>query len=173
MSLPGTSGIGNSCNCTTQTTTTPTKAVEKKKPINIYTQAQQMQPPQQVAVTQQPCGASLGSGFKSLMGGIFNAFSGLAHGAAALSASANVGGMGLGELWLMSKMYKNNNCCHSYCGGSRPIVINTFRGYPLARRFLRPMPSRFSFRPAFCGPRPRPHFNRFNICHKPFGRNIC
>lgn len=95
-----------------------------------------------------------------ILSGIFGAGIWALNSSARLINAANSGGMGLGDLWLMSKI-SNNDDCNSYCNNSRPIVINSYPRPALCRGFSR-LPSRFTCRP-------RPHnFSTFNLT--PSGR---
>ncbi len=175
MSLPIESTTTKNCNCCDCNNQNTQRKVTKKTASDIHTQARQLQTPQPVVVQQQPCGSTLGSGIGGFIGGIFGAIggaiSGLGNSAAQLVGAMNSGGMNIGQLYLMNKMMKNNNhCCGSHY--SSPLIVNTYRSYPLVRSFGKPMPSSFCWRPnniAFDGP------GLFKSSHqfKPFGRNIC
>ena len=131
------------CNCSQLKPTTNTTG-QTQQPVSIHTQQQ----PQGCAA-----GAALGAGAGNLLGGLLGGIFGTAvfglNSLASLSTAANSGGMGLGDMLLMSKLSKNNGCCHSNNSWQSPIVINNYRGYSLCRGFRHPMPTRFTCRPRF------------------------
>ncbi len=172
--LPVESTTVRGCDCN-QTAAKPKKETTKNT-VDVFTQAQQVQPvaTQVMPPTQQTCGSGFLSGLGNLFGGILGGLSGFCAtagtGGAQLLSAMNSGGINIGQLYLMNKMMKNNNnCCHSHCSSSRPVFINNYRSYTLARNFCHPMPKSFCWRPnniAWDGP------GLFKPC-KPFGRNIC
>lgn len=175
--LPVENSTVRSCDC--KRNPVKVKKEEPKKTKDVFTQAQQAQPViiQTTVPQQQTCGSGFLSGLGKFFGGLFGGLSGLCSfavaGGAQLLGAMNSGGMNIGQLYLMNKMMKNNNnCCHSHCGSSRPVIINNYRSYPLVRSFCHPMPKSFCWRPnniAWDGP------GLFKPCKpfKPFGRNIC
>lgn len=167
----------NGCDCKTQSTkkTEVTKKEKTKNTADVYTQARQLQKSSEVqTVSVQQTNTCSGGG---LLGGLFGALAGIAsfafNGAASLVSAANSGGTKLGDLWLASKLMKNNNHC---CGGhysSRPVIVNNYVRPPLVSHFVRPMPHSFCWKPnniAFDGPG---IFRNIKGCPRPFGRNVC
>ena len=133
------------CSCNQNTTTNTKGLLSQTQPASIYMN--------QTSQTYNT-GAAISSGNTSLIGNILGGTAGIAtfilNSGASLISAMNSGGIGLGDMYLMSKLSKNNSC-HSNCGNSRPIIINSYSGrYAICNRFKRHMPHRFT-----CRPRPK------------------
>lgn len=166
MALESCNANGCSCCKQAQKPAKPAKQKAKPKTINVHEEAKQ------AVVVQQPQPQIRSCGFGDFFGGIFAGLGQLCMGGAQLLGAMNQGGFNLGQMYLMNKMMKNNNHC---CGhSSRPVIVNTYRSYPLVRNFCRPMPRSFCWRPNnICYDGPPTPINRPKPCFKPFGRNIC
>lgn len=158
------------CDCTQRTTST----------VNTQLQTQTATQPEQTTNSGSVFQAGVtpygyGGGFmNNLLGSIFS----IAEGAAGvLAQNAPM----ICQMYMMDKyMNNNNNCCHSYtsCAPQRPIVVRSYRNYPMVRHFSRPMHGSFCWRPrtfTFSNPNLYRPSSFGGNCFKPrpFGKNIC